>query len=290
MQLGKKSKNTQIFEKVRGDLGAEAEESNALIPPAATAETNVPSTRQSLETSSPVSVLIAESISAKLSREGPLRSFEVKGDLKLRISDPSFAKIVLSLQAIEGPLRAQFKTHPNVDKAAFTSGRTIQLKDRNKPFPPNNSIAVLRWNARASPDSTGVLPLTFNVWVNKNDDSYNITIEYELTSSDVLKDVIVTMPYTTSEPAVSSFDASYEVTGDSLEWNIGPVDESNANGSFEFEAQAEDESEFFPMSVRFERSKPFIEVDVQGVRLVEMDEEVNFEKSVRSVSEGYLIE
>ncbi|KAL9621664.1 MAG: hypothetical protein Q9160_003917 [Pyrenula sp. 1 TL-2023] len=290
MQLGKKSKNTQIFEKVRGDLGVEAEKSNPLVPQASTVETSAPSARQSLEASSPVNVLIAESISAKLSREGTLKSFEVKGDLKLRISDSSFAKIVLSLQAHEGPLKAQFKTHPNVDKGAFTSGRTIQLKDKTKPFPPNNSIAVLRWNARASPDSTDVLPLTFTVWVNKNDDSYNITIEYEITSSDTLRDVVVTIPYTTSEPAVSSFDASYEVTGDSLEWNVGLIDESNASGSFEFEAQAEDEGEFFPMSVRFERTKPFVDVDVQSVRLLEMDEEVNFEKNVRSVSEGYLIE
>lgn len=290
MQLGKKSKNTQIFEKVRGDLGVEAEESSPLVPPASTVETSAPSARQSLEASSPVNVLIAESISAKLSREGTLKSFEVKGDLKLRISDPSFAKIVLSLRAQEGPLKAQFKTHPNVDKSAFTSSRTIQLKDKTKPFPPNNSIAVLRWNARASPDSTDVLPLTFTVWVNKNDDSYNVTIEYELTSSDTLRVVVVTIPYATSEPAVSSFDASYEVTGDSLEWNVGLVDESNASGSFEFEAQAEDEGEFFPMSVRFERPTPFVDVDVQSVRLLEMDEEVNFERSVRSVSEGYLIE
>ena len=291
MQLGKKSKNTHIFEKVRGDLGPEAEEDSApLVAPSAAVETKTASARPSLDAASPVSVVIAEYISAKLSREGTLKSFEVKGDLKLRISDPSFAKITLALQALEGPLKAQFRTHPNVDKNAFTSGRTIQLKDKSKPFPPNNSIAVLRWNARASPDSSDVLPLTFTVWVNKNDDSFNITVEYELTSSDTLKDVTVTIPYVTSEPAVSSFDATYEVTGDSLEWTIGHIDESNANGSFEFEAQAEDEGEFFPMSVRFERTKPFVEVDVQGVRLVEMDEDVGFDKNVRSASEGYLIE
>src|SRR5256885_13321535 len=33
-------------------------------------------------------------------------------------------------------------------------------------------------------------------------------------------------------------------------WNIGPVDVDNASGSFEFEAQADDEAEFFPMVVR----------------------------------------
>lgn len=43
MQLGKKSKNTQIFEKVRGDLGVEAEETGALVPPSSAADTNAQS-------------------------------------------------------------------------------------------------------------------------------------------------------------------------------------------------------------------------------------------------------
>lgn len=76
--------------------------------------------------------------------------------------------------------------------------------------------------------------MTFTVWVNKTDDFYNNIMRYELSSSDILEDVKVTVPYTSSEPAVSSFDASYEVTGDRLRWNIGLIDEGNANGSFEF--------------------------------------------------------
>jgi len=85
-----------------------------------------------------------------------------------------------------------------------------------------------------------------------------------LTGGDPLKDVTVIIPYATSEPAVSSFDATYEVSGDSLEWTIGLVDDSNATGSFEFEAQAGDENEFFPMQVKFGKTKPFIDVDVSS--------------------------
>jgi hypothetical protein len=40
------------------------------------------------------------------------------------------------------------------------------------------------------------------------------------------------------------------------------VDDNNATGSFEFEAQAGDENEFFPMQVKFGKTKPFIDVDV----------------------------
>ena len=40
------------------------------------------------------------------------------------------------------------------------------------------------------------------------------------------------------------------------------------------------------MIIKFEMSKPFVDVDVLGARLLEMDEEVGFDKVIKSVSEG----
>ena len=264
MQLGKKSKTTDMFERVRGDLGAQAEDSTPLVSNSQPVTTEkAPSARVSSSADrDAIHATVAESISAKISRDGILKSFNVKGDLQLRISDPSLTKVKLDLVA-NPSYNAQFKTHPNVDKAQFNSSKVIQLKDTSKGFPANNSVGVLRWSATAPADTAGVLPITFTVWVNKgSDDTYTITVEFEMTGSDNLHDVVVIIPYSTSEPAISSFDAQYEVSGDSLEWTIGTVDESNASGAFEFEAQAEDEAEFFPMSVRFSKSKPFMDVDV----------------------------
>lgn len=303
MQLGKKSKTTDIYDKVRADMGTTEVEDSAPLTGVQTTQptTTAPSTtsRPSLDTTtSPIHIILAEQILARLSREGSLKSFEVKGDMQLKISDPSLTKLSLSLIANEGPLKAQFRTHPNVDKNLFTSSKVIQLKDTTKRFPSNNSIGVLRWRATAPADTPNVLPITFTVWVNRSSDSYTITIEYELTSTaTTLRDVIVTIPYSSSEPAVSSFDSMYEVTGDSLEWTIGAIDESNSTGSFEFEAQTAqggDESEFFPMSVKFDMVKPFIEVDVLNAKLVEEGEEMNFVKVIRSGTgsggDGFVIE
>lgn len=294
MQLGKKSKTTDIYERVREDLGPGAEESSPLVTPQAAppALEKAPSTRASISADrEPIHVTIAETISAKLSREGALKSFEVKGDLQLRITDPAFTKLRLDLvaNAVHG---AQFRTHPNVDKALFTSSSAIQLKDTSKRFPANNSIGVLRWRvASTGAESADILPINFTVWVNKGSDSTTITVEYELTGSDSLRDVVVTIPYGTTEPVVSSFDAVYEVSGDSLDWTIGTVDESNASGSFEFESTADDENEFFPMSVRFSKATPFVDVDVTNVSLLEMDgESAGFSKDVKSIAEGYVIE
>ncbi|KAL8789954.1 MAG: hypothetical protein Q9213_000840 [Squamulea squamosa] len=293
MQLGKKSKTTDMFEKVRGDLRTTAEDSTPLVPntqPAAPVD-KAPSARMStsLDQES-IHVTIAESITAKMSREGALSSFSVKGDLQLRIADPSLTKVKLDLTA-NATYNAQFRTHPNVDKALFSSAKAVQLKDPSKGFPANQSVGVLRWSASTAAEAPNVLPITFTAWVNKgSDESWNIMVEYELTGDDSLRDVSVNIPYATSEPAISSFDAVYEVSGDSLEWKIGNVDESIPSGAFEFEAQAEDEGEFFPMSVRFSKTKPCVDVDVKSVTLVDMDQEMSFTRDVRSVADSYLIE
>ncbi|MCJ1247167.1 hypothetical protein MMC30_004379 [Trapelia coarctata] len=293
MQLGKKSKTTDMFERVRGDLGAQAEESAPLYSNAQPITTThkPASTRNSTSLDrDAIHITVAEKISAKISREGTVKSFSVKGDLQLKISDPSFTKVKLDL-ATNSTNGIQFRTHPNVDKPMFTSSKTIQLRDTSRGFPANNAVGVLRWSADQIPDSADVLPITLTVWVNKGaDESWTVTVEYELTGGDALRDVAVTIPYATSEPAVSSFDAMYEVTGDSLEWTIGPVDESNPSGSFEFEAQAEDEAEFFPMKVKFSKTTPFADVDVSSVTLLEMEQDISFTKEIKSVSDSYTIE
>ena len=264
MQLGKKSKTTDLFERVREDLGGQAEESVPLFSNTQPVTSQKPPSARNSTTldRDAIYITIAEKISAKISREGTLKSLSVKGDLQLKITDPSFTKVKLDLTANSNN-GIQFRTHPNVDKPMFTNSKTIQPRDTSRGFPANNSVGVLRWTTDLSSESVDVLPITFTIWVNKGaDESWTVTVEYELTGGDSLRDVAVTIPYATSEPAVSSFDAMYEVTGDSLEWTIGPVDELNPSGSFEFEAQAEDEAEFFPMKVRFSKSKPFADVDV----------------------------
>lgn len=267
MQLGKKNRTTDMFSKVRDDMGVGAgEESAPLVTPAAAPAAKEVAARESLSGDG-INVTIAETISATLSREGALKSFSVKGGLKLRITDPSLTKVKLGL-AGSAPA-AQMKTHPNVDKGVFTGSKEIQLRDASRGFPTNNSVEVVRWQigSPSNAEAADVLPITFTVWVNKSDSSSSITIEYELgnggaNAPDALEDVIVSIPFSSAEPNVQSFDAKYEMTGDSLDWTIGPVDAENATGSFEFEAAVDDESEFFPMRVSFAKSRPYQDIDV----------------------------
>lgn len=262
MQLGKKSKTNDMFERVRGDMGGEIDDTPLVAPSPAAVESSEPRISSTMDRDA-IHVAISETISAKLSREGAVTSLAVSGDLTLRISDPSLTKVKLALQAVASH-GAQFRTHPNVDRALFNSTKTIQMSNTARGFPVNNSVGVLRWRATPKVDDPSACPITFTVWINKDSDKYSMTVEYELTGGDALRDVSVNIPFQGSEPVVSSFDAAYEVSGDSLEWNIGPVNDENPNGSFEFEAETDDENDFFPMTVRFSKSSPYIDVDVSA--------------------------
>ncbi|KAM5345506.1 hypothetical protein ACJ41O_011368 [Fusarium nematophilum] len=289
MQLGKKSKTTDMFERVRGDMGGEIDDSPLVTPaPTQHVEPSEPRISSTLDRDA-IHVTINEAISAKLSREGAVNSLAISGDLTLRISDPSLTKIKLGLHAVPSH-GAQFRTHPNVDRNLFNGSKIIQMSNTARGFPVNNAVGVLRWRASPKADDTSACPISFTVWINKDAHKYNMTVEYELTGGDALKDVSVIIPYSGSEPVVSSFDTTYDVSGDALEWTIGNVDEENPNGSFEFEAESSDENDFFPMTVRFSKTTPYIDVDVASASLLEEDEEVTFSKEIKSHADNFLIE
>ena len=270
MQLGRKSNTASMFDRVKADLPPEAESQPLMSSGAGGSAAAEASPRASMSSSrEAISVTVSEQLTAELSREGTMKSFEVKGDLQIRVSDPTFAKIRLDTIA-DASDGTQYRTHPNVDKTAFNSNKCIQLKDVNKPFPSNNSpLPVLRWRLPGKAGEDNLLPLAFTVWVNKgSDDNHTVTIEYELQNAEELTDVAVHIPYSTAEPNVSSFDADYENNGSELVWRIGNVDADSASGSFEFEAAADDDAEFFPMNVTFSKTKPFVNVDVSLLSLI----------------------
>jgi hypothetical protein len=289
MQLGKKSKTTDMFEQVRGDIGGD--DNTPLITPTQTtapvAESSEPRLSSTMDRDA-IHVSISETIGAKISRDGAINSLIIAGDLNLRVADPNLTKIKLAVRA-NATHGAQFRTHPNIDRNLFNSSKVIQLSQTSRGFPVNNSVAVLRWRASPKVDDTSACPINFTVWITKDSPKANITVEYELTGGDALKDLIVSIPFQ-SEPTVSSSDANYEVSGDVLEWHIGTVDDSSPNGSLEFEAETADENDFFPMSVKFSKSTPFVDVDVTTVSLIELDQEVTFSKDIRSTAENYMIE
>lgn len=87
---------------------------------------------------------------------------ELKGDMNLRITDPSLAqvKIAIAPPVTDFGSDLQFKQHPKVAK--FGEERVIALSDSSRGFPVGQSIAVLRW--RYAGKDEGYVPLS-SEWI-----------------------------------------------------------------------------------------------------------------------------
>lgn len=115
-----------------------------------------------ISSSSPsVHLVVRESLSLSLNRDGGIDSLSLKGDLDLRISDPQYSAILVKLPppaSAGGKNDLQFKTHPNVDKAVWASKGEIKLKEGKKGFPVGQGLGVLKWRMTGTDES--VVPIS----------------------------------------------------------------------------------------------------------------------------------
>ena len=110
-----------------------------------------------------VHTVIREKLSLALNRDGGLEKLELKGDLDLRISSAEAAKVTLQLSTSDS-LSAQdlqFKTHPKIDKKAWTDSKKIALRDAKQAFPVGQGLAVLKWRLATKDESVVPLSSTF---------------------------------------------------------------------------------------------------------------------------------
>lgn len=178
-----------------------------------------------------VHVTIRERLSLSLLRDnGGLASFDLRGDLDLRIHDPSLAHLRLHLapspsritSLVSSPGTAkdlQFQQHPNVGKfgpGAAGEERVIALKNPERGFPVNQGVGVLRWRLTTKDESLvpinsmsrgriGWIPradpcaIAVNCWPSpRGDGKCDVNIEYELEATDmVLQDmkIMIPLPY-----------------------------------------------------------------------------------------------
>lgn len=102
-----------------------------------------------------VHVVIKETISVSLLREGGIKSMELKGDMNLQVADPSNAHIKLALAPFSTDFGSdlQFKQHPHVAKFAPNQEKFIALKDPSRAFPVGQALAVLKWRYAGQDES-----------------------------------------------------------------------------------------------------------------------------------------
>lgn len=210
-------------------------------------------------------IVVNEKITAELSRDGTVKSSELKGDLQLRIINPDYAHCKLSLQPLPKTNGLQYKTHPNIDKAQFNSN-ILALKDSSKAFPSNDSaLGVLRWRGatKKDTDDNKFLPVVFTVWTTQSGDTTNVTVEYELLekfidNEVVLKDINITVPDLSGVASTAVLqddnDGNIEFNAlgeDTLQFTIKEITAENASGSIDFSIEVNEEDYLFPMYVTF---------------------------------------
>lgn len=94
----------------------------------ATAAPAIPQVQQ------PVMLVVSERIVAKLTRDGMVESYEIKGSLTLTAANDEAA--LCSVQLNVGVVDLfTFNTHPKVNKAIYDKTGLLQLKDTTKGFP-----------------------------------------------------------------------------------------------------------------------------------------------------------
>ncbi|GAA6039975.1 hypothetical protein JCM8097_002647 [Rhodosporidiobolus ruineniae] len=224
-----------------------------------------------------VHLVVREALSLALNRDGGISSLSLKGDLDLRIGAADCAAVVVRLPApasyaaAKGSNDLQFKTHPNVDKAAWAQRGEIRLKEGKKGFPVGQGLGVLKWRLTGTDEA--VVPLSINCWPSADAGTLTVNLEYELEKPISLHNVVISIPLPPgAEPTISDPPAhgSYAINPHSghLEWTIDEVSEDagTQSGSLEFEVEgAEDADAVFPVEIGFVSQKSVCGLEVLGV-------------------------
>lgn len=287
MSLGKAKKADSILDSLR----AEGEVVDAPVSRLQGAHASATAAAAYVPPSQAVHLATVEKISLTVSRDGGIKSMEVKGDLMLRITDS--AKAAIRLQVSTGGAEStgvQFRTHPNVDRTLFASQGLIGLKDPKRPFPTGNPLGVLRWRFVTKEEDKA--PLLINCWPSDNGDESVVNIEYELGAIKELRDVVITIPIGTgSQPTVSQCDGEFVYNGrtQSVEWRLALIDESNSQGSLEFTTAVTDANSFFPVNVSFSSKQTYAPIVISQVSMVASGEPVEFGHDVSLAPAGFQI-
>lgn len=215
----------------------------------------------------PVMLVIAERVAAKMSRDGMVETFEIKGSLTLTAMNDEAA--LCSVQLAVGPSEAfTFNTHPKVNKPVYDKSNLLQLKDTTKGFPSARPVGILKWTHQSSSDD--MVPIKINCWPEEESrGQMNVSIEYNMEQKMELFDVCIRIPLGTSEaPSILSVDGSHKhnaSTGELL-WEIDLIDSSNSAGSLEFNIAQRNSDAFFPITVSFSSHQLYCNVDVTAVQ------------------------
>jgi len=264
MQLGSKGASSNDYLRALQDTGEIVDEPQVVVP--SSAGMSATPAQQAIKKQS-IHAEVDERLTLLMTQDGGLEQLELKGEVKVEISDPSVARVQVILNKAFTKKNLQFRTHPNINKPLFNKSSILALRDASKSFPTNVPLSVLKWRF-AGTDSD--IPLNVACWPTPGNDMTTVNLEYELLEKSLrIEDLTVLIPLPDGHsPVVESADGSYQhdAKHSVLCWKIPIVDEENDSGSMEFTIPySGSASGLFPVEVQFSSSTPLSGVSIAKI-------------------------
>ncbi len=246
-------------------------------------------------------VLVEEKVTARISRDGGVVGYEVKGSLALTLHDENASKVKVLLK--RGSDSAfSYQSHPNINKAALGApgGQgAIAAKQADRGFPTGTSLSLLRWRFTAKDDDSSQLPIMLTCWPEETGGGLiTVNVEYTLQHEGItLNDLIVSIPLgsSTDVPKVLNCDGQFKHNAKEsvLAWRVEAVDQDSKTGSMEFTIKASrgvSVDSFFPVKVSFASNETLVGIEVLDVVYADDGKSLRNTKSVSMSVEEYVVE
>jgi len=287
LKLGGRSKDAENFV---DQLKSEGEHVTSTVLPSSAPVTNSKLPPATILTES-VQLRIEEKLNLSCGRDGGLQNLEVHGLMTLFITDEAYGRVRVQVENKDSR-GIQIQTHPNVDKELFRTKQHIALKNATKPFPLNTDVGVLKWRFQTQDEN--LIPININCWPTENKTGgCDVNIDYELQDDNLeLVNVVIAIPlaHGCGTPNVSECEGEYEYEPrkNQLTWQLPLVDASNKSGAMEFSCQGQAE-DFFPINVSFYSKRPYADLTVSDVVLVDDGSSVKYSADTNFFAEKYEI-
>lgn len=235
----------------------------------------------------PISLSIEESVSAVISRDGVIQSFEVAGSLTLLVKDETFSNCVILVKQPAKSFDVQFKTHPNIDRQAYLERGELQ-RGGGQSFPALQNVSLAKWRCTHDDQhQIASLPIEISIGQEQSEATGDTVITVSYNSETPLNDLTIQIPTDDSCDVLSvagggSF--SHDAAASLLVWKCDASD--GGGGVLTFCGSSVDC--FLPISVLFEADRSILGYCIDAVACG--GSSVSFSASSKCVTKQYLIE
>ncbi|KAH8097459.1 hypothetical protein JL720_350 [Aureococcus anophagefferens] len=253
MKLGGKKNKSSLMDKMAAEDGISIAPAFTPSKPASSSAAPPPPPPTAAQ---PISLIVEEKLTVALSQEGALESFDLKGTLSLTANDEGAALCKVQIADKAAAPGTTFQVHPKVSKKDWEADGAVMMKDASKGFPVGRPVGVVRWG-------DGVM---------------NVNVEYELKRPMELYDVVIRIPGCGNAPEIVSVDGSHthDAKEEVLDWKLDMVDGSNKQGTLEFNINARDADDFFPIAVTFRSKSLYYDAPIASVTAIDGDAPVAY--------------